>query len=365
MPSFSKKVLSLFLRTRCQKQLHLYLYSKQEREALGMPPLQTIRAGLASAGKVGYEWQDEKVSELEGIFGKENVVINPVSKGGRPGKLELLGKIHELKPFQFIVEAKYEANTATFREAVGFNTITDLYDNSLEIGDANPDIIQILPPRNTGFLPFVKENGKILREYNMEILPNGSLVEIQDEDSRIRLRVIDIKLAAEPGANYFAEVVYYSMSLSAWLTENKLDEQFLVVATPAVWPGSYDASNLSKQFEEWNRRGHKPTAIELAEALEKDIEIAAIDAYIPRLLRLFREQLPIILNTSWDELPYHVNYLCQGCEFLGYPWKDKKGDIANDERHCWPTAERCNHLSRVAGLSSGAARQLSTRGGNK
>ena len=176
------------------------------------------------------------------------------------------------------------------------------------------------------------------------------------------MRIIDIKLAAEPGANYFAEVVYYSMTLSAWLQENKLDDQYLVVATPAVWPGSYDVSNLSNQFQDWNRKGYKPTASDLAAGLEKDIEIAAVDAYVPRLRRLLSEQIPVILATNWEDLSYHVDFSCQGCEFLGYPWKNKEGNIENDERHCWPTAERCGHLSRVAGLSSGAASQLETRG---
>jgi DNA replication ATP-dependent helicase Dna2 len=358
MPAFSKKVLSLFLRTRCQKQLHLYLYKDKERKELGMPPRQTIRAGLGSAGKAGYEWQDKKVGELKDVFGAEHVVVNPESKAGRPGKLELSEELSRLKPFQFVVEARYDANTATFREAIGFEGLIDRYGKPLNIGDVYPDIIQTLPPRSSGLLPFEA----IRPEYNSAILPDGALSKIHEEDCRLRLRVIDIKLAADPGANYFAEVVYYSMTLAAWLQENGLDDRYLVVATPAVWPGSYDASNLSIQFEAWNRRGHKPTASELASALEEDIEIAAVDAYVPRLRRLLCEQLPKILNTPWEDLPYHVNFSCQGCEFLGYPWKNKEGKTANDERHCWPTAERCNHLSRVAGLSSGAARQLSTRG---
>jgi DNA replication ATP-dependent helicase Dna2 len=358
MPSFSKKVLSLYLRTRCQKQLHLYLYNDKERETHGMPPRQTIRAGLGSAGKAGYEWQDEKVHELKDVFGEENVVINPASKPGRPEKLDLLSELITLKPFQFIVEAQYIANTETFRDAIGFDTLTDHYGNSLEIGSVAPDIIQTLPPRSAGPLPFEEE----CPEYNQSISPNGSIRNIEEHDERLRLRIIDIKLAAEPGANYFAEVVYYSMSLSAWLQENKLDDQYLVVATPAVWPGSYDVSNLSSQFHEWNRKGYKPTASDLAAGLEKDIEIAAVDAYAPRLRRLLSEGIPIILATNWDDLPYHVDFSCQGCEFLGYPWKNKGGKIENDERHCWPTAERCGHLSRVAGLSSGAASQLETRG---
>ncbi|NJO82363.1 MAG: hypothetical protein HC828_05795 [Blastochloris sp.] len=257
------------------------------------------------------------------------------------------------------MEARYNADTVTFRKAIGFNGLTDRYGEPLTIGEVYPDIIQTLPPRSSGLLPFES----IKPEYNLAILPNGSLIDIHEEDCRLRLRVVDIKLAADPGANYFAEVVYYSMTLSAWLQESGLNDRYLVVATPAVWPGSYNASNLSSQFEIWNRRGHEPTATELTSALEKDIEIATVDVYVPRLRRLLSEQLPITLSTPWENLPYHVSFSCQGCEFLGYPWKDKEGKTANDERHCWPTAERCNHLSRVAGLSNGAARQLSTRGG--
>jgi DNA replication ATP-dependent helicase Dna2 len=359
MPAFSKKVFSLFLRTRCQKQLLLYLYNDGERKTLGMPPRQQTRSGMGSAAEVGYEWQDEKVNELADIFGNENIIINSVPEKGRPGKLELIDCLNEdIKPFQFIVEACYDANTPPFRDAIGFNDLTDINGQSVIIGRANPDIIQILPSRSAGSLPFQKS--KI--EYDLAIAPNGDLWNIPEEDTRFRLRIIDIKLASEPGANYFAEVVYYSMTLSAWLQENNLAHKYLVVATPAVWPGSYTASNLSIQSEAWRRIGHQPASIELSSALELDIEIAAVDVYVPRLLRLLSEQLPSIINTSWDQLPYHVNHSCQGCEFLGYPWLNKNGDTNNDEKHCWPTAERCSHLSMVAGLSSGAALQLSTRG---
>jgi DNA replication ATP-dependent helicase Dna2 len=358
MPAFKKKILSLFFRTRCQRQLHLYLYSDLERKALGMPPRQAVRSGLGSAGKAGYEWQDEKVSELESVFGAEQVIVNPVPNGKRPGVLDLQQEIENLQPFQFIVEAKYNADTDTFREAIGFDALTDLHGQKLAIGEVIPDIIQALPPRNSGSLLFEDSIG----EYNFAILPDGRLDSIPANDCRIRLRIIDIKLAADPGANYFAEVVYYSMTLSSWLKENSLDSKFVVVATPAVWPGSYEASNLSRQKEIWSRQGHEPTFRELTAALEKDIEVAPVDAYAPRLRDLLCEQLPAILNTPWEDTPYHVNYSCQGCEFLGYPWKGKDGTVSNDDRHCWPTAERTKHLSQVAGLSSGAARQLSIYG---
>ena len=183
MPSFSKKVLSLFLRTRCQKQLHLYLYKDKEREIHGMPPRQTIRAGLGSAGKAGYEWQDMKVNELKDVFGEEHVVVNPASKPGRPAKLVLLDELSKLKPFQFVVEAGYDANTETFRKAIGFDALIDHYGNPLEIGGVYPDIIQTILSRSAGPLPFEEE----CPEYNQAISPNGHLEQSPKKSLIVRL----------------------------------------------------------------------------------------------------------------------------------------------------------------------------------
>jgi hypothetical protein len=38
------------------------------------------------------------------------------------------------------------------------------------------------------------------------------------------------------------------MTLAARLVENKLDDRFVVIAAPAVWAGSHEASNLVKQM---------------------------------------------------------------------------------------------------------------------
>jgi uncharacterized protein YaiE (UPF0345 family) len=362
MPAFKKKLLSLFFRTRCQRQLHLYLYNDGERKDLGMPSRQTARAAIGLVAEAGYDWQDKKVNELEEIFGAENILINEEyradknRKSRKLGKLELESYINRLTPFQFIIEARYDADTPIFRESVGFDTLTDSNGKPLSIGEVYPDIIQTLPSRKSGILLFEQN----IPEYHLAVEPDGSLSSIDEDDDRLRLRVIDIKLTSEPGANYFAEVVYYSMTLSAWLKTKELDSRYVVVATPAVWPGSLEDSFLSKRQREWKRQGYEPTLLELASSLEKDIEIAPVDAHVPTLQRLLKEQLPAILNTPWNELPFHVNYTCQGCEFLGYPW-ERDGKVDNDPNHCWPTAEKCNHLSLITGLSAGAANFLSKR----
>jgi hypothetical protein len=102
----------------------------------------------------------------------------------------------------------------------------------------------------------------------------------------------------------------------------------------------------------------------LARALEDDIEIAPFDVFAPRLRRFFQEELRDVLMTPWNNLPWHVSYVCNGCDFLGYPWLDKNGDLTNDPLHCWPTAEEEDHLSRIAGLSKGGAQLLAGTAAN-
>lgn len=170
--------------------------------------------------------------------------------------------------------------------------------------------------------------------------------------------MIDIKQSAEPGAHYFAEVVYYSITLASWLVERGWDDRFVVVAAPAVWPGSYEASEIMLAREECRKEGRDPSPERFARALEDDVEAAPFDVFAPRLGRFFREELPYVLGTPWQDLPWHVSYVCNGCEFLGYPWLDKDGRPTNHEKHCWPEAERTGNLSRVSGLSRGGAKLL-------
>lgn len=350
MPSFKKKALSLFMRSGCQRQLRLYLYSDEERKNLGLPPRQKSRAGLGLAGQLGYEWQEEKVSELAEVFGDASIVEGLKGKNGRSANIPLHQVIQSLKPYQFVVEAEYDANSRVFREAMGFDDLTDEFGNTLNIAEARPDLIQVFPARIDAVFdePI---------PYQQEVQPDGTLTMIPVDDTRLRLRVIDIKLAAEPGANYFAEVVYYAMTLSAWLHDNGYVDKFVIIAASAVWPGKYEASALVTERQKLIQRAEPVTLRVLAASLEIDIELVPFEMFSARLRRFFQDGLPELLATPWTNLPWHVNYACNGCEFLGYPWlKDGKPD--NDPLHCWPTAEVCDHLSRVAGLSRGNARQL-------
>jgi len=126
MPSLSKKSLSLFLRNNCERQFILSLYGDDERVRHELPPRDQNRFALGLAGEEGYNWQAEKVSELQEVFGEDNVHINPPKTGNRPGTKplceELLGK---LRPYQFIVEAEYKSDAPTFRAAIGLTHLKD------------------------------------------------------------------------------------------------------------------------------------------------------------------------------------------------------------------------------------------------
>lgn len=355
MPSFKKRALSLYLRNQCERQFVLYLYNDGERSQYEMPSRQRNRAGLHYVGLAGYEWQDEKVSELRDVFGETRVHENPQISGGRPSELSLVEVLPSVEAHQFIVEGTYEADTSTFRQAIELNDLTDYYGNEVGIGDTRPDVIQVLPSMAEDLRPFTEQEPN---PYALGVQPNGEVESLAADDTRLRLRVIDIKLTSEPGAYYFAEVVYYSMTLAAWLIEEGLDDRFVVVAAPAVWPGRHDASELAKHLEEWRQQAHPPTGEELIEALEEDLELAVFDIFAPRLRQLLTEELPNLLARPWDELSEHVDYRCKGCEFLGYPWSNQDEQGENHRQRCWPTAERDGDLSRVYGLSRGASEQL-------
>jgi len=357
--SFKKKALSAFIRSSCKRQFRMNMYLDSYRRDNDMPVKQDQRAGLGSAGDMGYAWQEKKIAELEEVFGAGSV-LQP--KKGMQQQLLLDVLNRELRPHQFIVEASYSSNTEAFREGMGLTDLQDEFGNILALGDNRADIIQVLPACKA-----VAHQPENRASYWQQVNADGTLTELKASDDRLRLRIIDIKLSAEPGANYFAEVIYYALTLAGWLRaqEPALQQRFVVVAASAVWPGSHEASAVAMARQKLEARGQTVTLAALAAALEEDIELAPFEVFAARLGRIFQDDLPVILRTPWQQLAWHVDYSCSGCDFLGYPWPVKAGatpyqrnGVSYYETWCWPQAEATQHLSRVAGVSRGNARQL-------
>ena len=342
MKSFKKTVLSRFLATECDRQLRLMLTPEGERPAEGMPPDQPPRPGLEQITQAGEEWQAEKLADLTDTFGEARV-IGPYTTNAagrrRYSPQPLRSALAAASPDSFIVEAEFGIGTA-FEAALGIDLSTAA---GLRYSTQRPDIVAVSPPAT----------------FTRAVGVSGEVVVLHAADGRHQLRVIDIKLTAEPSPSYFAEVTFYTLGLAAWLIDEGLTDRFVVVPDAAIWPGSHEASELTRAVRRAATTGNSMTYRQMSDALELDLEPVPYEVFAFRVREFFRNDIPRVLDGDWRDLAWHVDNRCKGCDFLG----DDRGP-ANppDPLHCVPTALRTDQLSRVAFLPRGASRSLREQG---
>jgi len=351
MPYLTKEALSQYLRTGCQRQLRLNLSPdnatyKPERLAQGMPDPQPPRPGLPLIKQAGDTWAAAKVGDLATTFGTAAVIGIPQANlsGITTYKTQDLTQLLAgASAGQFLVEAQYEI-TAVFEQALGIvGHATTL---NLKYGDVRPDLIEVCTSGT----------------FTDQVLPSGETQTLSSGDTRLQLRLIDIKLTSEPSPSYYAEVTYYTLALAAWLLEHGHDQHFVVVPDGAIWPGSHDASTLVKLQREHQQQGTTPTIADLRNALDADLERVPFDTFVYRIRRFLLDELPVVLAPLWRQLPYHVDNRCKGCENLGAPWVNAQGQSTALSDHCVPMALQTDHLSRVAFLTRGASKALTSSG---
>jgi DNA replication ATP-dependent helicase Dna2 len=351
VPQFSKKVLSQYFRTECKRQLRLYLSPpvtayQHERDAQNMPPPQPPRPGLEQFAQAGEEWQAAKLHDLTETFGQESVVGEVYTHDSgqvRYRSMPLEEALAGVSPGRFLVEAEYQVGRA-FEEALGISGFRERF--GLDYSGVRPDIMEVFPAGH----------------FNRLATPSGETQILDAGDRRLQLRVIDIKLTAEPSPGYFAEVTYYAMVLAGWLADNGLDDRFVVVPDGAVWPGSHEAAVLTVTHKRLRDQGAEPTDDQLREAMEEDLELVPFEVFAYRLRRFLQEEIPEVLSMSWRDLPWHVDNRCKGCENLGYPWVNADGERTDHPDHCMPEAERTGQLSRIAFVTRGASAALQGQG---
>lgn len=352
MPYLGKEALSQYIRTACKRQLRLYLTPDNaqyaaERAAHHMPPPQPPRPGLEYIKQEGDRWQAEKLHDLTQAFGVSAVIGDSFLHSSGQIRYREQSLQHLLRqpmvPYTFLIEAEFEID-ATFKTALGISGYETTF--NLRYANVRPDVIQIFPPSH----------------FHTYVLPSGEIDQLPPGDPRLQLRVIDIKLTAEPSPSYFAEVTYYMVALAGWLIDHHLDHQFVVVPDGAIWPGTHAASHLMKTLNN-HPRGSTPSPLELQEALEHDLEIVPFEVFAFRLRRFLQEDVQEVLATpSWQTLEWHVDNRCKGCEYAGYPWQNSQGQLTSQPAHCMPTAAQQDHLCRVAFIPRGASIVLRNQG---
>lgn len=350
MPLLGKETFSKYFRTGCKRQLVLNLYPdkaayKHERTLLNMPDPQKPRPGLEHISQAGEEWEIAKLQDLETVFGQQAIIANRRSGSIGYQSVELKTALNQALANSFIIQGQYEIGQ-TFKNSLGIADYETAY--QLDYAELRPDLIHILPAGSFG-------------QY---ITPVGLVQSINPGDSRLQLRIIDIKLTSEPSASYFAEVTYYMMALAGWLEDNQLEDLFLVVADGAIWPGSHQASILFNTFS--HVRLQNPSSVlsntDLNNALEQDLIIVPVEVFAIRLRRFLQEEIPSALNDTWQSTDLHIDNRCKGCDNLGYPWLDGKGNPTYLPNHCWQIADQQDDICRVAFLSKGASTSLRNNG---
>ena len=361
MPQVSKLALSHFIRTNCMRQLAMSLYPdnarhRPDRKRLEMPYPQAPLPGLRIVQKAGDEWQKDKLDDLAKAFSRKAFVCDGYYKKKPDGTIDDKVTFRTIRiaeylpgaaPFSFVIEGEFGIDPGgAFETALDISAQRE--ELSLEYSRLRPDIIEVLPP---AFLP-------------QHLGPGGEVKLLPRDDRRKQLRIIDIKLTADPSPSYFAEVALYSMALAGWLVDRGHDSEFVVAPNAALWPGSHQASSLFKANAMAKRRNIRLTNHQLWTAMQEDLESVPFEVFALRVRKFLRHDVPAALAKHWREQQWHVDTRCSYCEYLG---EERLPGTAHEQslphpNHCLPMAQRQDHLSRVAFVSQGARIHLNEAG---
>jgi len=346
----SKSKFSMYLRTQCDRELYLSLYSNDPPalEAAGIPAPLKSRPGvqlITNSGKTfEYEQYDFLVSTLP------NHVVHKDS--GRD-EVNLAAALAATPGEGLILQPAIDPQS--FRgQALG------------NLGLSAKD--QALVPPLAGLIPDVLYvHAPIANEH--EILPDGARKRIEVGDARLGISVVDLKNVTEANASYSAEVCLYAFFLTSWLAlaGKPLTNKFYVSDRIYLWK-HIEMPTLAKVMKTKAGGNH---ANRLA-ALWTDLQEGLVDylVYMPSVRKFFREDLPRVVNKGdtegWAAVPYHVNPRCGACDWLGNKdWligKDLATYTKHPDHYCAHSAEITDHLSKIANLSKGASHILGTSG---
>ena len=343
---FSKSKMSMYLRTLCDRELYLSLFSNNpvELEKAGLPVPLKSRPGVQLITASGQEFEYEQYNIL-----CSSLPNNVFAKSSGTAPVDLSDALSKITKPTLILQPQIEPEN--FRDTALTN-----------IGVAKEDLQFI--PKMSGLRPdVIFADGR--RKIEFEIRPDGTRRQLTDDDNRMALSVIDLKNITEANASYSAEVCLYAIFVSNWLhNEGKVFlDRFFVSDRVYLWRHiempHFTAILSKKEGGDHAKR---------LEALRKDLEDGLVHflIYMPSVRKFFSEDLPRVVQLGdtkgWDAVPYHVNPRCSSCDWLGNRvWlsdDDRKHFDAHKTNYCTPAAEGSDHLSKMATLTKGASNVL-------
>jgi hypothetical protein len=345
----SKSILSMFLRTKCDRELYLSLHEGKVLESFSMPiPLQA-RPGIGVLQTAGRDFEQDRNQQLIAVFG--SAVIFQTDSSGKPTKAPIESLLSQVKSTpSLLLQAKFEpkAFQPTFLTNIGLE----------------PSAVPLIP-RMDGMIPDVILVRDPIAD-DEEVLPTGSRKPIDSSaETRKALSVLDIKHTSEANPSYSAEVALYALSLANWLAHTGLHTQYFVAVNCFLWTRFKQGASALDLLQS---SGKSHSSDEYVKALLDDSEDANLRFYLPTVLHFFREDLPRVIQTGdanvdgWKSLEWHVDGRCSACDWLGHQkwanFADKQRITAHPDHYCYPAAKLSGHLSQIAGMTRGARKTL-------
>ena len=346
----SKSTLSMYLRTKCDRELYLSLHTESELKLHGMPVGLQARPAMGVLQTAGIDFEDQRNSELIKVFGQSVVyLLDKTGKKPAPAPLsQLLTQVASTPAI--LLQAKFDPKH--FQDIAMANIGLSIADIGLipAIDGLIPDVIVVRKPVDG----------------DEEILPTGMRAAINTKtECRLGLSIIDIKHTSEANPSYSAEVALYAFFLANWLVSNGLQHQYVVLANCYLW------TRFKQGHAKLDLLTTALTSVssgQYLEALIEDSEDANLRFYLPTVMHFFREDLIRVIKVGdagpngWQKLDWHVDGRCSSCDWLGHiKWADptdRAKITAQPTHYCYPAAQLNGHLSQIAGLTRGARKTL-------
>lgn len=345
MPQFRKNVLSQYLRTKCDKQLRLSLYSPPELQAMNWPVPLEARPAVQILRDRGKEWEQAKMQDLETAFGTH---LRGTKENGKFKRIEL-SPILSANPASptIVVQARFShpALRETFLGNIGLSA--QQIAAIPTFGAFEPDIVLI----------------RTAADDDVEILPTGDTATVPSGSARKALLVSDIKHAGEANSSYSSEVTLYAVLLANWLSLNHLEDRFFVADHLGLWTRAKEVATLAELVTANPAAG----VTEKVQAFLADLERVDFSIFFQTVSHFFNQDLPRVLAVNdWTTLDWHVDSRCSACDFLGHRnWlraSDRAILDAHRDQYCVTAAQDSRHLSQLATITRGSRRTLHEAG---
>lgn len=342
----SKSTLSMYLRTKCDKELFLSLHDKTAMAAAGLPePIK--RPGIGILAVEGKEFEIGRNDQIIRIFGD---ISSYAKNNTQYGNIDLQTSLIKAQSAPHIILQGH------------FSIVADQSSVLARIGVDATDI-PLIPPI-ADFVPdvfYIREP----RENDQEVLPEGSRAPINHTaEQRKAICILDIKHTAEANPSYCSEIAMYAVMLSNWLTiRPQLASRYYVSLDARLWTRHNQIDSKLDELERISGANQQS----LLDALMADSEDAQLRFYLPTIRRFYSDVARVVrINQTqamkWRALDWHISGSCSACDWLG----DKRHmgpahrEIVerNLSHYCMPLAESTGHLCLVPGITRGAKKVL-------